>query len=34
MAIEQDMRNLKEKEIRLMKVEKRIERRQREARRK
>jgi len=34
MAIERDMRNLKEKEIRLMKVEKRIERRQREARRK
>jgi len=34
MAIERDMRNLKEKEIRLMKVEKSIERRQREARRK
>jgi archaetidylinositol phosphate synthase len=34
MAIEQDMRNLKEKEIRLMKLERRIEKRQMEARRK
>jgi hypothetical protein len=34
LAIERDMRNLKEKEIRLMKLERRIEKRQMEARRK
>jgi len=34
LAIEQDMRNLKEKEIKLMKLERRIEKRQMEARRK